>query len=712
MSIFLIPMAHGHLGVLRELRKLFSEHSAKLRAAESPVPAARRGVSHRGRGRGTRRRGRLALTAATESRKVETIDLVDDGPSVIKKSNSVISTLTDKNNTTTRSLPNDIFNGVQIPKSILVPKVSNALSENSIYSSASSSKMTPLNQRQEPLAVRNKFDNCQFHVSLKNRAISPTNTDKGVFTVPTCVPSASHRFAINGQNTRYETSSVLDSHVRSSVLTNAIGVPITSQSLSTVGQNHNLRHQPLNMIASSVSDLHSPNFVSKNSISAQNTTPNCQTNGQDLRYKHSNMIASSAYDSDFRNRALTNSIGVSNTALDFSSNGQHLQYEPANMTASGVSGSYAQNGAPNTIHSFRNNGQSSRDQTSNMIGSSVSDRYAHHMYQNQPTTSKRALAQNGQYLQYQNPYRLWSQPDGQMQSDQAIGRRSSYTVASPEPQPHMDENFSDHGGSYLQNLKLPTFEEAISTLRPSAVMVGYGNGYSEDHVALGSGFPANEPNEALNRTAIFAGNQLPNHVNTNIQPYGFYQVHQGANGVAYYDSRHQGFHGDNTFAYQGLYQSDPRHQSRSYITDPPNDRAQSIQSNRTAVITNNFKLHTVDKSAEKIDKDDDDYANISSNNPTSSKSVKAFTPDEGRAEQQPAENPVDILKAECFFENASDYDDSNESGLVIDEGEFEEGLRGERSQPGGGDALMFPSMPDISSLDFPTTQHDHGQRLE
>lgn len=732
LIMFLLPMAHGHPAVLRELRKLILEHTAKLRAVRSPAPA-RRGTSHRGRGRGTRRRGpqaesvtesrarrgRLALAATgnDETRTVETIDLVDDGPTVISSSNS------QDNNATTRYFPNDVFggasNGLLPPANSevnsLVPIQSNTLAEHSRFSSASSSAMIASNHQEEPLAVQNKLDNGQFHISHRKRVFGQTNADEGVFKIPIGVPSTAHNIQSNGQNTRNEISYVTassdpGSHARRGVLTNSIGVPSTARSFSTNGQNQNVRYQTSNMVVPIVSDVYSQNIALKNSIGLQNTTHSSfQTNCQNVRYQTSNMIAPSVSDAHFRNSALTNSNAIPNTAYNCPTKSQHLRYPDSNMIASSVSDSQAQNsafanpiGVPSTIQIYPNNSQNLWDQTSNMIAYSVPDLYADNAYKNQSTISNYTVAEHAQNFHNQNNYyRPWSSLDLQMQSGLTTDRRGvlpSSTITSSESLPRMAQNFNPANFSHhnRQNVKLPSFEEAILTLRPRHTNTDAAfNGYNEDNMTLGSGFP----NEELNRHAMFAGNQLPNNVHTNVQPSGFYHVRSGTNGAACvtYDSKQQTFQGNNTFASQGFSQNHPHHQAQPYNTNQqalPNDRTQNIQSNRPAVVTNNFKLCTFIKPAEKNDRDIDCV-----NNPNSSKSINAFTPnnsDEHRAEHT-AENSVDLLKDECFFENMSDYEDSNESGLVIDEGEVEEELQGHRGEANADNSLTYPSMADMAS---------------
>lgn len=728
LSIFLIPMAHGQPKVLHELCRIISEHSTQLRR-RSPV-AARRGTSHRGRGRGSRRRGsqaestveskarrgRLTLTATADI--METIDLVDDGPSAIRSSKS-------DNNNAARYYPNNAHdvasNGLLLPGSSEVnsldPKRSNTLAEHSISLKASSSKMIPSNHKEKHLAERNKFDNSQFHDSLRKRAFDPTNTNKGALTVPMGIPI----FQNNGLNTRNVTSNAIASsipgpHARSGVLVNSTGVPSTTHSLTTNGQNQQVRNQTSNTVAPSVGsdDVYSQNIALKNPTGVIKTTKN----GHNLRNQTSNMIASSVLDEHSQNSVLRNSYGQQNTTHNCQTIGKNLRYSTSNMIASSASDSLVQNsvfanpiGAPSTTQRYTNNSQNLRNATSNMTAYSAPDMYAQNNFQNQPTISNYTAAELAQNFNYQNPYhRPWSSLDLQMQSGVTIDQRGmlpSSTVTGSESLPYMTENFnpanfSNRNSSYQQTAKLPSFEEAISTLYPGQNYNNTAaafNGLNEV-MTLGSGYPYNEPfvpNEELNRHATFSSNQLHNNGSTIIQPGGFYHVRPGTNGAAYltYDYKQQHCHEDNTFSSQGRIQNNPHHQTLPYNTHQQaltDDRTQHIQSNRSAGVKNYFQLGTFIKPAEKSN-GDVDYVNTLSNNPTSSKSIEVFTPnntDEHCAENT-ADNPVGLLKAECFLENVSDYDDSNE--LVIDE-DYEEELEGHRGEPSAGNDL-YPSMPDI-----------------
>lgn len=726
LSIFLIPMAHGQPKVLHELCRIISEHSTQLRR-RSPV-VARRGTSHRGRGRGTRRRGsqaestvesrarrgRLTLTATADI--METIDLVDDGPNVIRSSNS-------DNNNAARYYPNNAHdvasNGLLLPGSSEVnsldPKRSNTLAEHSISSRDSSSKMIPSTHKEKHLAERNKFDNSQFHDSLRKRAFGPTKTNEGALPVPMGIPI----FQNNGLNTRNETSNAIASSTPGPHARGSTGVPSTTHSLATNGQNQQVRNQTSNMVAPSVSDdVYSQNVALKTPTGVIKTTKNALTSGHNLRNQTSNMIASSALDEHSQNSVLRNSIGQKNTTHNYcQTNGQSLRYSTSNMVGSSASDSQVQNsvfanpiGAPSITQRYTNNSQNLRNETSNTTAYSAPDMYAQNNFQNQPTISNYTAAEHAQNFNYQNPYhRPWSNLDLQMQSGVTVDQRGmlpSSTVTGCESLPYMTENFnpanfSNRNSSYQQTAKLPSFEEAISTLYPGQNYntAAAFNGYNEV-TTLGSGYPYNEPfvpNEELNRHAMFSSNQLHNNGSTIIQPSSFYHIHPGTSGAAYltYDSKQQHSHEDNTFSSQGRIQNNPHHQTLPYNTHQqalPNYRTQHIQTNCSAGIKNYFKLGTFIKPAEKSNRDVD-YVNNLSNNPTSSKSIEVFIPndtDEHCAEHT-ADNPVGLLKAECFLENVSDYDDSNE--LVIDE-DYEEELEGHRGEPSAGNA-PYPSMPDI-----------------
>lgn len=387
------------------------------------------------------------------------------------------------------------------------------------------------------------------------------------------------------------------------------------------------------------------------------------------------------------------------------------------MVPSSASDSKVQNsvfanpiGAPSTTQRYTNNSQNLRNETLNMTAYSAPDMYAQNNFQNQPTISNYTAAEHAQNLNYQNPYhRPWSNLDLQMQSGVTIDQRGmlpSSTVTGSESLPYMTgnfnpANFSNRNSSYQQTAKLPSFEEAISTLYPGQNYntAAAFNGFNEV-MTSGSGYPYNEPfvpNEELNRHAMFSSNQLHNNGSTIIQPSGFYHVRPGTNGAAYltYDSNQQHCHGDNTFSSQGRIQNNPHYQTLPYSTHQqalPNNRAQHIQSNCSAGIKNHFKMGTFIKPSEKSDRDVG-YVNILPNNPTSSKSIEVITPNNTvqHCAEHTADDPVGLLKAECFLENVSDYDDSNE--LVIDE-DYEEELEGQRGEPSAGN-VPYPSMPNI-----------------